>query len=321
MDANGRITRDDPIFIVLNAGSGSHDAEETKAKIQNLLDEAGQRYELHVAENPRRLEATARHAVGLARQQHGIVVAAGGDGTLNAVAQVVLPSGRPFGVLPQGTFNYFGRTLGIPTDTIAAVQALLRATVQPVQVGMINGRVFLVNASLGIYPEVLEDREAYKSRFGRNRFVALCAGIMTILREHRQLTLELESEGKVTTMRTATLFAGNNQLQLEQIGIPDADAVARDRLVLIAVRPSGKWTLFKLVIHGALGQLGTAENVISFAFKRLTVRLRWPGLRRRIKIATDGEIAWMELPLVIQVSPTPLSLLVLPDHDRTVAST
>jgi diacylglycerol kinase family enzyme len=318
MDANGKISREDPIFIVLNAGSGSQDAENRQATIAALLREAGQRYEFHIAKNPQWIEAMARRAVELAHRHQGIVVAAGGDGTINAIAQIALSSGRPFGVLPQGTFNYFGRTFGIPTDTAAAVQALLRASVKPVQVGTINDRVFLVNASVGFYPEVLEDREFYKSRFGRNRFVALCAGMATIMREHRQLLLELEHEGQSSIIRTSTLFAGNNQLQLEQIGIPQADVAGHGQLVLIAVRPGGKPALFKLLIRGALGQLGSAENVSSFAFKRLTVRLRRPAMRRRVKIATDGEIAWVRPPLVIQVSPTPLALLVPADHEPLV---
>jgi diacylglycerol kinase family enzyme len=318
MDTNRKIARDDPIFIVLNAGSGNQDAENRKATIEGLLREAGQRYEFHVARNPRQLEATARHAIDLAQRQQGIVVAAGGDGTINAVVQIVLDSGRPFGVLPQGTFNYFGRAFGIPTDTTAAVQALLRASVQPVQVGIINDRVFLVNASVGFYPEVLEDREFYKSHFGRNRFVALCAGIATVMREHRELLVELEHEGKSRIIRTATLFAGNNQLQLKQIGVPQADLAGNGQLLLVAVRPGGKLALVQLLIRGALGQLGSAENVMSFAFKHLTVRLRRPAMRRRMKIATDGEITWVRPPLVIQVSPTPLALLVPADHEPSV---
>jgi diacylglycerol kinase family enzyme len=318
MEANAKIGREDRIFIVLNAGSGRQDAEDRLATIERLLREAGQQYELHIATSPRQLEATARHAVDLAHRQRGIVVAAGGDGTINSVAQLVLGSGQPFGVLPQGTFNYFGRAFGIPTDTAAAVQALLRAKLRSVQVGMINDRVFLVNASVGVYPAILEDREFYKSRFGRNKFVALCAGIATIMREHRQMLVDLEHESKSTTIRTATLFAGNNRLQLEQIGIPQADVAGNGQLVLIAVRPGGKLALVHLLIRGALGQLGSAENVISFAFKHLTVRLRRPSMRRRIKIATDGEIAWVPPPLVIRVSPTPLALLVPADHETSV---
>jgi diacylglycerol kinase family enzyme len=250
--------------------------------------------------------------VELAQQQGGVVVAAGGDGTINSVAQLVLAAGLPFGILPQGTFNYFSRTHGIPSGTAEATRTLLAAIVQPVQVGLINHRVFLVNASLGFYPQLLEDREAYKKRLGRSRIVALWAGIMTIAREHRQLVLELEHEGNVRTMRSATLIAGNNRLQLEQLGIPEAVALRDGQLVAIAVRPVSKLGMFGLLLRGALGQLGDAENVVSFAFKRLTVRLRRRLRRRRVKIATDGEVAWLDLPLVFQVSPKPLLLLVPP---------
>jgi diacylglycerol kinase family enzyme len=309
MHAETKIARDVPLFIVLNAGSGRGDPMNRLSTIQGVLRDAGQRHEILVVDVPRQVTVQARRAVELAQQQGGVVVAAGGDGTINSVAQLVLGAGLPFGILPQGTFNYFSRTHGIPLDTAQATRALLASAVQPVQVGLINHRVFLVNASLGFYPQLLEDREAYKKRFGRSRIVALWAGIMTIAREHRQLVLELEKEGEIRIMRTATLVAGNNRFQLEQIGIPEAVALHNAQLVAIAVRPLSKLGMFGLLLRGAIGQLGDAENVVSFAFKRLTVRLLRRFRRRRIKIAADGEVDWVDLPVVFQVSPTPLLLL------------
>ena len=309
------ITRDVPVYIVLNAGSGRSDAAERRGAIESVLREAGQRHEFLVVDNAWQVTGAARQAVELAQQQQGVVVAAGGDGTINSVAQLVLDTGLPFGILPQGTFNYFSRTHGIPAETAQATSALLAASLRPVQVGLINDRVFLVNASLGFYPQLLEDREAYKKRFGRSRIVALWAGIMTIAREHRQLVLEIEQEGDVRIMRAVTLVAGNNMLQLQQIGIPDAVALRDGHLIAVAVRPVSKLAMFGLLLRGALGQLGAAENIVSFPFRRLTLRLRRRFRRRRIKIATDGEVASLRLPLVLQVSPTPLNLLVPPSAE------
>jgi diacylglycerol kinase family enzyme len=116
-------------------------------------------YEVLKVEDPGRLQDIAAEAVERAQRNSGIVVAAGGDGTLNAVAQIALESDSKFGVIPQGTFNYFGRTHGISSDAAEAARGLLSARVQPVQVGLVNGNVFLVNASLGLYPKSLEDRE------------------------------------------------------------------------------------------------------------------------------------------------------------------
>jgi diacylglycerol kinase family enzyme len=252
----------------------------------------------------------AQRAVEQAQQQQGVVVA-GGDGTINAVAQVVLTSGRPFGVLPQGTFNYFSRTHGIPLDTAAATRALLDAVVQPVQVGLLNDRVFLVNASLGLYPKLLEEREAYKQQFGRHRLVAVWAGVVTLQRAQRPLRLRLEHAGEVRVMRTSTLVVGNNPLQLQQLGLPEARAVQQGQLAAIAVRPVGPLAMVGLLLRGALGRLGDADHVVNFACERLTA---WPYGRRRLKVAMDGEVAWLDAPLVFRVAPHPLPLLVPARH-------
>jgi diacylglycerol kinase family enzyme len=96
---------DTPFFIVLNASSGKRDTQTTEATIRGGLEQAGRRYDLARIDHPRYLPKLAERAVQLAQQQ-GAVVVAGGDGTINAVAQAALTSGLPFGVLPQGIFNY-----------------------------------------------------------------------------------------------------------------------------------------------------------------------------------------------------------------------
>lgn len=300
-----------PFLIVLNPASGSDDAAESCAAVEQALQAAGRPYRLLLPDQGS-LADRARQAVELARAEHGAVIAAGGDGTLNAVAQAVLGSGRPFGVLPQGTFNYFGRSHGIPTDTAAAVQNLLQASLEPVQVGLVNERVFLVNASLGLYPEMLEQREALKQRYGRNRAVAFAAGIATLLRGYRQLHIEVERAGKAHTVRTPTLFVGNNRLQLEQIGIDEAPALDARRLVAILPRPVGTLAMLKLALSGALGRLGESEEVDSFGFTELRVRPAHAFGPKRMKVACDGEIAWQRAPLLFRVAPEPLWLFKSP---------
>lgn len=302
---------EDPFFIVLNAGAGHNDVAQTAAVIHAELGGAGCSHEILSAQSGAEIPVLAKRAVRLAQQHRGTVVAAGGDGTINAVAQAVLGCGRPFGVLPQGTFNYFGRTHGIPQDTREATAALLTASVQPTQVGLLNDRVFLVNASLGLYPQLLEDREAFKQRFGRSRFVAFCAGIRSLLGEHRQLHLQIELDGQTRRVRTPTLFVGNNELQLRQIGIAEADRAGAGRLVAIVLKPVGTLTLLGLMLRGALGHLGDADQVDSFVLQQLRVQSS-RNARRRYKVAMDGEICWLTAPLLFRVAPEPLLLLTPP---------
>lgn len=136
------LTGQEPLFIVLNTGSGRGDAQVLQETIRRVLDEAGRRHELMPVDDPSRLADTARAAVRRARAENGIVVGAGGDGTLNTVAAAVLGQGVPFGILPQGTFNYFGRRYGISQETEVALRGLLRGQVRPVQVGLLNDRPF-----------------------------------------------------------------------------------------------------------------------------------------------------------------------------------
>ena len=301
-----------PLVVVFNVGAGDGQASEVRDTLRAGCAAAGRPLQLLQVDDPRQLAATARRAVALARQCEGIVVAAGGDGTINAVAQAALGSGCLFGVLPQGTFNYFGRTHRIPADTAEALQVLLQGHTRPVQVGVVGDRVFLVNASLGLYPQLLEEREVWKRQLGRSRLVALWAGLATLLRGHRSLRLRVQSEGQERELRTPTLFVGNNALQLQQIGIPEAQAVEAGSLVAIALKPVSSWTLFALLWRGAFGRLGEADDVIHLATRELTVR---PSRRLgalvtpRIKVATDGEVSWMRLPLRFGVAPQRLNLL------------
>ncbi|OVZ64698.1 diacylglycerol kinase [Pigmentiphaga sp. NML080357] len=302
----------EPFFVVLNAGSGRDGAADKQAAIDRAWGRAGRRYEIRAVHDPAELATAARWAVEQAREHGGIVVAAGGDGTLNAVTQVVLGTGLPFAILPQGTFNYFGRTYGIPADTERAAAALLDARIQPVQVGMLNGRAFLVNASLGLYPQLLEDREAYKQRYGRSRTVALVSGLITLLRRPRQLHLELVRDGQTHHLRTPTLVVGNNALQLEQLGIEDAGILEQGGLVAMSPKPVGTLALYWMILLGALSRLGEADNVVSFGFQRLVVQPP-RGHRNRYKVAMDGEVSRMQAPLAFSVSEHRLPLLV-PRH-------
>ena len=298
-----------PLFIVFNLGSGAGDADGERLAIEQACASAGR--ELHVlqVDDPQRLAIIAGDAVRRAQAAQGVVVAAGGDGTLNAVAQAVLGSGCAFGVLPQGTFNYFGRAHGIPQDTAQAMQLLLHAPVQPVQVGRVNDRLFLVNASVGLYPRLLEEREGWKRRFGRSRWVAFGAGVATLLRGYRSLRLQVEVQGQTRRVRTPTLFVGNNSLQLEQLGFAQAQDVAQGALAAIALRPVSRATMLWLMLRGAFGQLGQADQVLSIACTRLKAGLGWPMTARFIKVATDGEILRLPLPLEFSVAAEPLWLI------------
>jgi len=304
---------DATFFIALNAGSGHSETDERRSTIETVLRQAGRHFELTMIDEPGTIDEIAARLAKQAADSGGVLVAAGGDGTINAVARQAVAHGCQFGVLPQGTFNYFGRTHGIPEDLSEAVHALLAARVHPVQVGVINDRVFLVNASIGLYPKMLEEREADKRQFGRSRLVAALSALKTLLSPHKRLRLVLDIDGKPQRLRTATFFVGNNRLQMEQVGIPPlSDALEDGRLAAVAPRTKGKLGMLWLMLHGALGRMGRlnqADELTTFSFKQMQVKVRTLSRRRQIKVATDGEITMMDNPLEIHVMDEQLLLL------------
>ena len=301
--------------FVINAAAGSSDADTKRALIEGVLQAEGRRGELHFC-TPPELAGVARDAAQRALSTRTALVAVGGDGTLNTVAQAAHAAGCAMGVVPQGTFNYFARTHGIPEDAAEAVRLLLRAAPVPVQVAGINDRLFLVNASLGLYPELLEDREAFKARFGRSRWVAFVAACATLLRAQRRLRLRIEMGGAARDVQALTLFVGNNRLQLQQIGAEPDDTVAGTpgdgSMAALLLRPLGTVSMLGLMLHGAMGRLGEAAGVEHFEFERLLVRPALPLGRRGVKVAFDGEVTMMRAPLEFRVLARPLHLLVPP---------
>ncbi len=297
-----------PLIFIINAASGRSDAETKRAVIEQALQAAGRTGELRFT-RPADLPRVAREASATALATRSAVVAVGGDGTINAVAQAAHAAGCAMGVVPLGTFNYFARTHGISTEPAQAAQMLMQAVPTPVQVGTVNGHVFLVNASLGLYPVLLEDRETYKARFGRSRWVALGAACLTLLRFHRQLRLQIDQGGVVRNVRTPTLFVGNNRLQLEQVGVSLSEHPARalddGQIAAVMLKPMGTLAMVGLMLRGAMGTLGEADSVESFAFSRMVVQPR----RRKIKVAFDGEVTRMRTPLEFRVAAQPLFLM------------
>jgi diacylglycerol kinase family enzyme len=299
-----------PLYVVVNAGSGRHAAEDKVALLRSVLEKSGRPFEVLVAQSGRLVPEVARRAVDLAKRNTGIVVVAGGDGTINALGHEL-----PFGVVPEGTFNYLSRAHGIPQEPAEALQSILQGHVKQVQAGLVNDKVFFVNASLGLYPQLLEDREAYKRRYGRSRPVAVWSALMTLIHQTQQLEIDLDADGARRHLRTPTLFVGNNRLQLEQVGIDEAPLLDQDRLVAVTARTLGIPSSLRLMLRGFLGRLGDAPEVSSFAFETLTVQVGRRSRRAWVKVATDGEIVFMRTPLTFRPSPHALQLIVPPAAD------
>ena len=113
-----------------------------------------------------------------------MIVAAGGDGTVSAVAANVAGTGIPLGVLPLGTLNHFARDLGLPFDVEEAVRVLKSGRAIAVDTGEVNGHTFMNNSSIGLYPRLVRYRNQQQHRLGRGKWSALLRATLTVLHRH-----------------------------------------------------------------------------------------------------------------------------------------
>src|SRR5205085_4914339 len=141
--------------------------EEHRARISRAFSAHGARVQIVTPDRDNDIRAITRRAIADGVET---IVAAGGDGTINAVAAEVADSGRTLGVLPLGTLNHFAKDLGIPLDLERAVQVITRGRVAPVDVAEVNGRVFVNNSSLGIYPHIVSMRRHQQERLARGKW-------------------------------------------------------------------------------------------------------------------------------------------------------
>ena len=154
------------LACILNDKAGSNSAAEAQALITRVAAKRGWEARLLISSG-----ADLGSLANQARAFGGLVVGGGGDGTIAAVAAALVGTDTPLGVLPMGTLNHFAKDLGIPLELEKAVQTLFTGKVAQVDVGEVNGRIFLNNSSLGFYPRIVQERER-EQRQGHSKWVA-----------------------------------------------------------------------------------------------------------------------------------------------------
>lgn len=239
------------------------------------------------------------------------VIGIGGDGTLNAIASRLVDTGVILVALPGGTFNYFVRNLGIPGDAPAAVRALLDGEVGEVAVGAVNDQVFLNNASFGLYRRVIEERERHKSRFGRNRVVALASGILTALRAHPVYEVGLHTRDGTRKITSPMVFFGCNRLQLSALSPRLADCAGCGALAVVALAPLSRTDMVRVGARALAGTLEASDRVHVLCADDILVQ----RAGHTVRCALDGEVRKFLLPLHVRLRPRALRVM-LPGPPR-----
>jgi diacylglycerol kinase family enzyme len=295
--------------VILNYRSGQQDKRKIVPLLASIAAQLGVKCDFVLAKTPEHMARVAREAVT------DIVIAGGGDGTINAVASQVIDTEKRLGVLPLGTFNYFARELGIPTDIGQAFEACFEGDTRPVTVGEVNGRIFLNNASVGLYPLILSAREQLYRRWGRHWLGAYCSVVETVLRRHANLRLTLTVDGDRRIVRTPLMFIARNSYQLEQFNVPGLHCVAGDSFSVFILRPMNRLRLMEVAFRALTRKLQPCDFDV-ICTQRLLVESRRIGRT----VAFDGERTKMIAPLDFRIREQALRVAVpKPATDEMVA--
>jgi len=307
------------VFLVANAASGQKGAGHATDLLAAALELHGFEVLRHAPPPGGALDDAAAEAAAGAGPTD-VVVALGGDGTVNTVAQAL--HARPFdarpalAILPLGTFNLVAKRYHLPDDAEALAELIAQRSTCLLGAGEVNGRWFFNNCSFGHYTSMIEARERHKARFGRLRIVAIASALVTLLTSRGRQAVRLDVQAPAPharRLRTSLVFIGANPLQLAELGAALEQQVEAGALAFVGVRSTG-WRELARFAWGAL-QANAAElqevDALAFTAARITTR------KRALRCVLDGELVHLPTPLALRFEPRALRLCAPPAAEVT----
>jgi len=293
------------MIVILNAGAGpaSNSADAVRSKLADAFDVAGVSADVIEVHDSDRLLAGIRKALVAASDT---VVAAGGDGTVSAVAGQLAGTNKILGVLPLGTLDHFARDAGIPLSLDTAVRTLTDGHTELVDVAGVNGRVFINNSSLGIYPRIVVHRENRQQQLNRGKWPAFAWATVLAFRRYPFLRLHICVKGRELDRKTAFLFVGNNEYRMSGFRIGGRPGLNSGTLGLYLTHQTGRFGLVRTAARALFGRLNQAKDFDALSVEEATIN--WP--HKRLLVATDGEVSYMEPPLHYRSRPRALRTIV-----------
>lgn len=285
--------------ILVNGAAGSADAEAVVAA-EGVMRAAG--VDVRAVRAPGAgLEAAARAHAAAA----DVLVAAGGDGTVNAVASACRACDRRLGVLPLGTLNHFAGDLGVPPDPREAAAVIAAGHVRRVDAGSADGRLFLNTLAIGAYPLAVELRESLQER-GLGKWPAMGIAVARVAVQAPTFRLRLELDGEPWRGPTPGILVSSGPYDLA--GFPPTGRERLDAGVLgvYVLAATTRRAVAALAVHGLAGRVAEAPQVEQREARRLVLSGR---RERSLPVALDGEPGTLRLPLTVEILPGALEVL------------
>jgi diacylglycerol kinase family enzyme len=301
------------IAVIVNRKAGSVVNGKVSAEsLRQSFLEMGTEAEIHVIPGERIIETARRAVAGGA----DVVVAGGGDGTIRTVASVLVGGEVPLGVLPLGSLNHFARDLKIPMEVEGAIRVILEGKVHGLDVGDVNGEIFLNNSSLGFYPPIVQARDQEMRRTKHNKWVATAIATFKLLPKLSSLHVRISSGDWQVERRTELVFVGNCEYQMSALNHGAPNRLESGYLYLYLARGRSRLHLIGLALAGLVRDIKQTRSVEDWRLPELEIEVRWKGA---IPVAFDGEVSTMKSPLHYRKRLRSLRVMLPPAEEGEVS--
>ena len=296
------MTRAREVLVCVNRSSGGLQRGKKEAEeIRSALDAAGINARVELVGGG----GIARRARRAVKEGASLLIIGGGDGSVSAAAGALAGAKTRLGILPLGTLNHFARDLGIPARLEDAVKLIAKGRTRAIDLAEVNGRIFINNSAIGLYPLMVIDRDLQRSRLGRSKRLAmLVASARTLARfGHYRLTLTINDEK--ARVDTPLLFVGNNEYRVD-IGAPGRrDTLEDGRLSVFIMRKKTRRGFVAAALRALLNRTRRDDMVRVDDVQRLRVASH----RSRLVISVDGEVESVKPPLDYRVRKAALNVI------------
>jgi diacylglycerol kinase (ATP) len=292
----GGVVRREILIIVNPAAGRARSVERRLGRFVAALEGQGCRVVL------RRAGASVGEVERLAREAEPVfeaIVAAGGDGTVNAVVNGLAGRPLPVGVLPVGTANVLAREIGLPRDPEALAAIIADGPACPVWPGRIGGRAFVMMASAGFDSEIVAALDpALKERAGRLAFVW---AFLVRLWHYRACELIVRADG--IDHRAGGVIAAKGRHYAGPFVVAPHASLTDPAFELVLFRGAGRWAILRYAVALFLGRIARLGDVaILRAGTAMVIG------ERSVPVQADGEIVG-HLPATIAIAEHPLLVI------------
>lgn len=291
------------IEVIINAAGGSFVEGVTEQALEDAFAAAGLDANVNYARSGEQIGEFAEAACSSDAE---IIVAGGGDGTISSVAALVANTDKKFGVLPLGTLNNFSKDLNIPQDINEAIAVIAGGHTTRIDLAELNGRVFINNSSIGLYPNIVRNRVQQQQRLGYGKWRAAFWATIRMFRVSPFLKIGLVVDGKFFIRKVPFLFVGNNRYEMDIYNIGRRPSLSEGKLSIYFLHRGGRLGVLRMLFRTLTGRIKQWRDFEEVLTDSITIQTR----RRYMNVAFDGEISAMATPLKYSIIPNALTVIV-----------